>query len=205
MSASNTTGTPGSGTPGSGTPGSGTPGSGTPPMPKPSEARAAVYGLLGAIIGGLATFAGAYWTGHQTISLAESTSARAACVEFADATSQFLVDLDRISDSLNEGGNSYTQTRTTALAEVPLLYRDGDEVLLYNNPTVGGEASRLASTLVSGYLPTDPKQLNANALVAVRLSAKNQFAKFEQDAAIELNPNYARFRRSLSSTFINAI
>ena len=127
-------------------------------MPRHSEARAAVYGLLGAIIGGLATFTGAYWTGHQTVSLAQSTSARAACEEFAAVTSQYLVDLDRIKDSIKEGNNSYSQTRTTTLAEVPLLYRDGVEVELYNNPTVGNDAGQLGSALGSINLRIDRKQ-----------------------------------------------
>jgi hypothetical protein len=44
--------------------------------PRSSEARAAIYGLLGAIVGGLATFGGAYWTGHQTQSETQLMSER---------------------------------------------------------------------------------------------------------------------------------
>ena len=184
-------GTQDSGTQDSGTQDSGTQDSGTHArMSGHSEARAAVYGLLGAIIGGLATFSGAYWTGHQTISLAQSTSAREACVEFSAAVSQYLIDLDRIKDSINAVGSSYAQARTTALSEVPLLYRDGVEVDLYNNSTVSDDTTQLANALVSINLPIDPKQLDVNALATTESAALKQFVKFQVDSAIELNPNY---------------
>lgn len=93
--------------------------------PGRSDARAAVYGLLGAIIGGLATFGGAYWTGHQTQSETQSTSERSAYVAFGEAAGQYANNLIQLKFAYeNHDNQSYAQIRANLAAEVGPLYGD---------------------------------------------------------------------------------
>jgi hypothetical protein len=158
------------------------------PIAMRSDVRAAVYGLLGAIIGGLATFAGAYWSGHQTLSLAQSTTARAACVAFASVADQYLNNLRQLQDSLNEGSNSYARARTTIIAGLPSLYADSVQVDLSNDRTVSQDAADLASTVLTISFPIDGRQMDPHALAKAALTVANQLTKFQLDAGTELNP-----------------
>jgi hypothetical protein len=112
------------------------------------EARAAIYGLLGAIIGGLATFGGAYWTGHQSQAAAQTTSERSSCVTFAAAAAQYQWTLQALADSVDQGGQAYNQARASLIAQIPRLYSDSVQVTFVANMTISRDAAAIANLVL---------------------------------------------------------
>jgi hypothetical protein len=153
-----------------------------------SDGRAAVYGLLGAIIGGLATFGGAYWTGHQSENSALVTSQQNACVTFASAADQYLQDLNSLQDSLDQGGAVYAQARARLSAEVPTLYKAAVEVEFINKNPVTADAITITNTLIGfDYDFASPKSIDREKLASIIGASKGQFQKFTGDAQTVFN------------------
>jgi hypothetical protein len=158
-----------------------------------------VYGLLGAIIGGLATFGGAYWTGHQSQSAADIAARRSAYIEFTAAVDQYRQDLVRLEDSLRQGGKSYDHERSRLDAELPTLFRDAALVKLIGKWPVDRDAALTANSLIDFDVPVDPKLVDHNQLTKAIQDSGGKLQRFVDDATSEFNPQalpLCRLRRS---------
>ena len=79
---------------------------------KRPEARAAIYGLLGAVIGALASFGGVYWSQQQTQSTARSASEQSAVVATIAKADDYANGLFQLRDALiNNDSASYSEIR----------------------------------------------------------------------------------------------
>ena len=164
----------------------------SPPVSKRSEGRAAIYGLLGAIIGGLATFGGAYWTGHQTESLNQSTSERNAYVAFITLATQYEVNLTHLPEAVGNA-NSYGELRNTMNAEISSLISAGVTVAISSSSSATvHDAHSVFSLLTSIYVPLDPKSLNTKMIANIQGNFGKKLGQFESDVETELGPAYHR-------------
>ncbi len=152
-----------------------------------SEARAAIYGLLGAIIGGLATFGGAYWTGHQAQSETQSTSQRSAYVIFGGAAQQYILNLVQLGDAIDHhNGESYKQIRTQLLAEWSPLYSDFITIRLISPTYIGDDALKLLQA-ITFYVPISPSSIDRHHLNSVITAGNDRTDRFESAAQAQLN------------------
>lgn len=157
------------------------------PAPIRSEGRAAVYGLLGALIGGLATFAGAYWTGHQTQSLAQSSTERSAYVAFAAAAAQFEFNIYQLQFNTAGGDKkSFEQITTNLYAENPSLFSDYTLVRLSSDPTIENDVTSIVDTLFSVAIPSSQGSIDVSQINSVDKTYTKEITKFETDASAEL-------------------
>jgi hypothetical protein len=147
-----------------------------------------VYGLLGAIIGGLATFGGAFWTGHQSQSAADITARRGAYIEFTAAVDQYRQDMVRLEDSLRQGGKSYDHERSRLDAELPTLFRAATLVKLIGKWPVDQDAVLTSNCLIDFDVPVNPKSVNHNQLTLAIQKSKDGLQIFLDDATREFNP-----------------
>jgi hypothetical protein len=160
---------------------------GMPAGSRQSESRAAVYGLLGAIIGGLATFGGAYWTGHQTESSNQISAERSAIIAFVSAAQQYELNLEDIPGTV-QNVNLYGELHNTLYAEAPALLGDAFLVGLSSSHAVEVDAAELSNSLLSIYIPPDPKSLDPSAISKAENSFKKYLYKLEGDAEGQINP-----------------
>lgn len=155
-----------------------------------SDKWAAAYGLLGAIVGGAATFAGAYWTGHQSQSAQQVVSDRTAYVEYAAAADQYKYNLVLIQDALSNHNNAdYAQIRISLIAEVAPLYSDETQVLLVAPSNIDNDATKILGALFSVAIPINSSSADSEYLAEAIKSGNAWLSQFSDDTQRQLNPN----------------
>jgi len=158
------------------------------PKPAASDARAAIYGLLGAIIGGLATFGGAYWTGHQAQSQEQIASERSAYVTFAAAGYQIATDLSQLLSTSSGSKAAYTAVRNRIISEVGSFNSDAVLVELVAPLNIARDAEDIVNTLFSIPLPANPSSLPSKTVNSSIRKSLGQLSDFQTAAHAQLNP-----------------
>lgn len=126
-----------------------------------TEARAAAYALVGAIVGGLATLGGAYWTGHQAQSEAQVVAERSAYINFAAVAYQVATNLSLLTNaSSNHDQASYTAARDRIIADVGPLNSDAVSVELLAPLDIAYDAESVVNILFKVNLPSSVNALN---------------------------------------------
>jgi hypothetical protein len=158
------------------------------PRPRSPEARAAIYGLLGAIVGGLATFGGAYWTGHQTQSETQLMSERSAYVAYEGVVHQYAYDLIQLQNRNNQVGPSYAGLRTSLIAQVTPLWSDLALIQLISPQSISNDGQDILDDLFEVALPNNVKDLNFNNLSSEIRNYRYDLTIFKQATRAQINP-----------------
>ena len=133
------------------------------------ERRAAVFGLLGALVGGAASLGGSYVSVHETTRAAAAerqeariTQQRTVYLDFATKANQYSVDLLEVSQL--DGQTAYARVRDRLIREVAPLYTAYQSVLFTGPKQVSDKAGVVQGGLVQVYLPPRRADLDRKKL-----------------------------------------
>jgi len=148
------------------------------------EARAAVYGLIGALIGSLASIGGVYLTAHQTA----SGITRGTYVSFIAKAERYSADLIEVQYNTE----AYADVRAKLQTEVAPLIAAEVSVRLLGNGNLGAEAKSAVDAFFNVYLPADRNQLNMHDVHDANDLGTKLLGNFTQDAIAQLSSSSDR-------------
>jgi hypothetical protein len=154
--------------------------------PNRSAARsAAIFGLAGALIGGVASFGGSYWTAHQVQSSAQVSAERSAYVSFTARTYQYMDNLVQLERGANPA--LYATLRTNLNNQIGPLFSALALVQYVGSNTAGSASLRVGGALSSIYIPVDESALDHAKLAAAIKEAQKFLSNFEHDTVNQLD------------------
>ena len=154
-----------------------------------SDGRAAVFGLLGALVGGAASFGGTYLNVHLTQKNERLDSERAAYVDFASKTDQYatdLIDVGQVLQARPLRAEEYGKLRDRLRAEIAPVNTAYQALSILGTANVAQKAAALQQDLFGVFLPFEPRQANLKLLNTLLQKYYGLFAQYTDAARAQV-------------------